>query len=381
MKIIRLDPVTNAKALLHKVDVTKEGISIMKEKMDLHLFYIEGLRTPAANILKQDALSIGAELAVQKDTILCKSETVDVVLIVNEKQRKILARKELVQPFGLKKVAQTLHKHTPLKAHKTEIMGVVNANDDSFYCGNRFTGEEAVKAIFQMIDDGADIIDIGGVSSRPGSKPVSEEEELSRIKPIVDLIAQEKLYERVVFSIDSYAPKPIAYALERGFRIVNDITGLESDEVCRITAEHGAQAVVMHMQKRPENMQENPTYEHVIADIDTFFEQRLEKAAKFGIDDVVLDVGIGFGKRLEDNLMLIRHMRHFLHFGKPLLIGASRKSMIDMITPARVEDRLPGTLVLHLKAVEEGAQIVRCHDVKEHYQALRVQKALKETLI
>jgi len=198
---------------------------------------------------------------------------------------------------------------------------------------------------------------------------------------VIDLIATEKLTERVRFSIDSYAPRPIAYALEHGFTIVNDITGLENDTVCRLVAEHEAQAVVMHMQKRPETMQENPVYDQVIADIDAFFEARLEKSAKFGIEDIVLDPGIGFGKRLEDNLMLIKHLRHFLRFGKPLLIGASRKSMIDKIVPTPVEARLPGTLVLHLKAVEEGATIVRCHDVAEHFQALKVHKALQETLI
>ncbi len=381
MKIIRLDPQTDADALLKKVESTPEGAKIMRDKMALHFFYIQNLRTPAANILKQDALSIGAELAVEKNTILCDSEYVDAVLIVNEKQRKILARKERVQPFGLKEVARILHEHRPLKPQRVEIMGVVNANDDSFYAGSRFTGKAALETIMRMIEEGADIIDIGGVSSRPGSKPVSDAEELARVKPVIDLIAAEKLTERVRFSIDSYAPRPIAYALEHGFRIVNDITGLENDAVCRLVAEHGAQAVVMHMQKRPETMQENPVYDQVIADIDAFFDARLEKAAKFGIDDIVLDPGIGFGKRLEDNLMLIKHLRHFLHFGKPLLIGASRKSMIDKIVPTPVEARLPGTLALHLKAVEEGATIVRCHDVAEHLQALKVHQALRETLI
>ena len=381
MKIIKIDTATDAKRLLEKVGSTKEGAKIMRDKMQLHLFYIENLRTPAANILKQDVLSIGAELAVEKDTILCKDEHVNAVLIVNEKQRKILAQKERVQPFGLQKLADVLRTHRPLKYQMPQIMGVINANDDSFFSGSRFQGNDALEMIKKMVADGADIIDVGGVSSRPGSLPVSEAEELARIKPVVDLITAERLHEKVRFSIDSYAPKPVAYALEHGFTIVNDITGLENDAVCRLVAEHGAQAVVMHMQNRPENMQENPHYTHVIADIDAFFHERLEKAEKFGIDDIVLDPGIGFGKRLEDNLMLIKHMAHFLHFGKPLLIGASRKSMIDMIVPATVEERLPGTLALHLKAVEAGASIVRCHDVREHYQALKVQQALQEVLI
>lgn len=381
MKITRLDPTTDADSLLEKIGSTKEGAKIMRDKMRLEIYYIEGLRTPAANILKQDALSVGAELAVEKDTILCKSEHVDGLLILNEKQRKILAQKEKVQPFGLKKLAATLREHKPFPYRFPQIMGVINANEDSFYSGSRFQGKAAIEAVLTMIEEGADIIDIGGVSSRPGSMPVSQEEELSRIRPIVDAIASEGLTRRVRFSIDSYAPKPIAYALERGFEIVNDITGLADDEVCRIAAERRAEVVLMHMQNNPLTMQLDPTYAHVIGDIEAFFLERMEKAEAFGIEKVILDVGIGFGKLLEDNLMLIKHLGHFHHLGRPLLIGASRKSMIDMIHPTPVEERLPGTIALHLKAVEEGASIIRCHDVKAHLQAFKVQQALKETLI
>ncbi len=381
MKIIRLDPATDAKGLLQKLDVTPEGRKIMQDKMQTELYYIRDLRTPAANILKQDALSVGAELAVPKETILCHTEYVDALLIVNEKQRKILSRKESIQPFGLTKLAEVLGSHQNIPYRNPQVMGVINANDDSFYSSSRFQGRAAIEAIEKMIEAGADIIDVGGVSSRPGSQPVSPEEELARIQPIVDAIALEGLIAHARFSIDSYAPEPIAYALERGFHIVNDITGLADDKVCNIAAAHHAQVVIMHMQNDPMTMQINPTYTHVISDIDSFFQERLEKADRFGIADVVLDVGIGFGKRLEDNLMLIKHLAHFHHFGKPLLVGASRKSMIDMITPAPVEERLPGTLVLHLKAVEEGAEIIRCHDVAEHVQAFRVQQALQEILI
>jgi dihydropteroate synthase len=381
MKIIKLDSATDADALLEMVHSTKEGSRIMRDKMQCEFFFIKDLRTPAANILKQDALSIGAELAVEKDTILCKDETIDAVLIVNEKQRKILSKKESIQPFGLKKLAAVLGEHKPVKKTFPTIMGVINANDDSFFAASRFQGKDAMAKIEQMIEEGADVIDVGGVSSRPGSLAVSEEDELARIKPVVDMIASGKLTEKARFSIDSYAPKPIAYALERGFTIVNDITGLANDEVCKITALNGAEAVIMHMQNNPMTMQLNPEYAHVISDIDLFFSERLEKAERYGIKKVVLDVGIGFGKLLKDNLMLIKHLGHFHRFGKPLLIGASRKSMIDMIVPSPVEERLPGTLALHLKAVEEGADIVRCHDVKEHYQALKVQQALMETLV
>ena len=318
MRVIKIDSTTDKKRILEKIGSTKEGNKIMSEKMQLHLFYIQNLRTPAANILKQDALSIGAELAVEKDTILCKSDHVNALLILNEKQRKLLAKKEKIQPFGLKKVADTLAMYQAKKVQKTQIMGVINANSDSFFHGSRFQGKEALIAIEKMIEDGADIIDIGGVSSRPGSLPISEDEELKRIKPIVDAIYTHKLYDKVRFSLDSYAPKPIAYALEKGFHIINDITGLANDEVCVLAKSYDAQVVIMHMQNDPLTMQRNPQYDNIITDVEDFFIKRIQKAHDFGIEDIVLDVGIGFGKTVEHNLLLIKHMGHFRKLGLPL---------------------------------------------------------------
>jgi dihydropteroate synthase len=228
-----------------------------------------------------------------------------------------------------------------------------------------------------MIEDGATIIDIGGVSSRPGSVGVSEDEELSRVKDIIDLVYEKEYSKDVRFSIDSYALKPIEYALDRGFDIVNDITALSSDEVAKIASKYKATVVLMHMSGTPKDMQDNPTYEDLFLEMDNFFSDRIKKAQSFGIEDIILDVGIGFGKRLEDNLALIKHLGHFKHFKKELLIGASRKSMIDKILPTPTNERLPATLALHLKAVEQGASIVRAHDVKEHKQALSIDEALR----
>ena len=227
-----------------------------------------------------------------------------------------------------------------------------------------------------MIEDGANIIDIGAVSSRPGSLPVCEEVELERLKDIVDTIYSNKYYEKVDFSIDSYSPLVINYVLNHGFKIVNDITGLQNDEVCKIAAKYNAQVVIMHMQNNQTNMQDNPTYKNVILEIDDFFKERIEKAKSFGIEDIVLDVGIGFGKTLEHNLLLLKNLEHFKHFGYELLIGASRKSMINMITPCEIKDRLAGTLAIHLESLRSGASIIRCHDVKEHFQAIKVFEAI-----
>lgn len=263
-----------------------------------------------------------------------------------------------------------------MKNYKTKIMGIINANEDSFFKNSRFYGSNAVLKIEQMINDGADIIDLGGVSSRPGSAVVPWEEELNRVKAIIDLIYDEKLYEKVKFSLDSYQPKVLDYALSRGFTIVNDITGLENDEVCKIASKYDAQVVIMHMQNNPKNMQESPEYKNVVLDIDEFFKQRVQKAKDFGINDIVLDVGIGFGKNLEHNLMLLKNLDCFKHFGYELLIGASRKSMINAVVESTPEERLSGTLAIHLESIKNGASIIRCHDVKEHYQAIKIQEAI-----
>ncbi len=260
--------------------------------------------------------------------------------------------------------------------YRTKIMGVLNANEDSFFKDSRFNKYEAQSKIEKMIEDGADIIDIGAVSSRPGSKPVPFDIELDRLKDIANIIYEHKYYEQVDFSIDSYAPNVIEYVLNKGFKIVNDITGLKDDEVCKVSAKYDAKVVIMHMQNNPENMQSNPTYNDVLKDIDLFFDTQIKKANSFGINDIVLDVGIGFGKTLEHNLKLLKNLEYFTHFGCELLVGASRKSMIDKIVPSDTSERLPGTLAIHLESIKNKASIIRCHDVKEHYQAIKVQEAI-----
>ena len=381
MNIYKLNSRTSKEKLFAKIGSTKEGAKILSSKANINLIYIKDIKAAAANILKQDALSIGADLAVSRDTVTCRDEISDAVLIATDTQLKILSKKELVQPFGLKKVALRLRDFLPRKKREIRVMGVLNTNKDSFFKGSRFDGDKALLHVQMMIEEGASIIDVGGVSSRPGSVGVSENEELERIRPIVDMIKKEKLYKKVQFSLDSHSSLCIEYALKRGFSIINDITALEDDRVARLVAKYNATVILMHKLGSTKQMQENPQYDNLILEVDEFFKERIEKAKSFGIEKIVLDVGIGFGKNLEHNLLLIKHHAHFLHFGYELLIGASRKSMIDMISKSRVEDRLSGTLALHLKAVQEGASIVRVHDVREHVQALKVQKALDEVLV
>ncbi len=379
MQIYQIGEPSDKFEALKRLGVESGGIAIMAKKMELLTFYIKDLKTPAANILKQDALSIGAELAVPGGVITCEKPTYDCILIGTRKHMEILARKELAQPFGLKSLAHQLGEMLRQTDYPIRIMGVLNANDDSFFGGSRFQGKEAIGRIEAMIEEGADIIDIGAVSSRPGAEPVDAKTELARIKPICDLIAANKLYEQVCFSIDSYTPEVVAYALQSGFGIVNDITGATDERLVALAVEHGAKYCIMHMQGTPQTMQQAPHYEDVTAEVSVFFEERIAACEAAGLkrEDIILDVGIGFGKTLAHNLTLIRNLRHFTHFGCEVLIGASRKSMIEKIIATPVEERLPGTLAIHLKAVENGASIVRCHDVREHKQALAVWEALK----
>ena len=379
MIVEHLSNTLDIKTYLKNMNVDSGGVSILSAKSKVHLISIKDLHVGAANILKQDALSIGADLAVPRGTVLAKTPTVDCLLIATTAHLKILAKKELAQPFGLKDLAVMLKQISAINTTQNpSIMGVINANDDSFYGNSRFNASDAIKKIQEMIDEGASIIDIGAVSSAPNAALVGVEEELARIMPILQLIEEKHLYDKVDFSIDSYEPTVIEAALKAGFKIVNDITGLASDEVCKICAKYKAKVVIMHMQGTPQTMQINPTYLHLLDEIYSFFQERITKASSFGIEDIILDVGIGFGKTLEDNLILIKHLEHFMSLEKPLLVGASRKSLIAKIdNNISADDRLGGTIALHLEALNNGASILRVHDVKEHSQALKIREALR----
>ncbi len=367
-----------SKKYLTELGVEGAGIGIMSKKMELYFFKINDMRTPALNILKQDALSIGAEVAVPSGVITHENSHYDALLIANKKQVEILASKEKIQPFGLQDFALQLKAYLNTKSFPPKIMGVINVNNDSFYMGSRFQSKQALHKIMEMIEQGADIIDIGAVSTRPNAPLVSVEEEFKRIVPICDAIQKERLYEKVSFSIDSTSIKVIRYALYSGFSIINDITGASNQEIIELAHLHRAKLCIMHMQGTPQTMQTNPQYVDVVAQISEFFERRIEICENFGLrrENIILDVGIGFGKRLEHNIELIKNMQEFQKFGCEILIGASRKSMIDHIIPTPIEERLAGTLTIHLKALDNGANILRCHDVAQHKQALEVYKAL-----
>ena len=381
MNVTKLSNTIDIKQMMKRLEVTSGGIDIMSAKSKVDLFLIKGLSVGGANILKQDALSIGADLAVPKGVVECAIKDIEAILICNLKQLKELIKKESIQPFDLKLLSNELKNYLPSKKYKTRIMGVVNINKDSFYDKSRINSTDGLKQIESMIEDGADIIDIGALSSRPGSNPITPKDELDRIKAIIDEIYATKIFNDATFSIDSYAPLVVEYALQRGFKIVNDITALSNAEVARLASKFQASVVMMHMKGTPKDMQIDPSYEDVIGEITSFFNQRCERAKNFGVEDIIIDVGIGFGKNLDHNLTLLNHLEHFKKFGYEILVGASRKSMIDMISSSKIEDRLPGTLAIHLQSIKRGASIIRCHDVKEHKQAIKVYEAIDDQLV
>ncbi|MBX2079394.1 dihydropteroate synthase [Campylobacter peloridis] len=376
MKIIKINPNTDFKSITQFIKPHKMGEKIMSKKTQIHFFLIKNLRAPAVNILKQDALRIGAELVTHKEVILGKEHT-NALLMATKEQIEKLIQKEKLQDFGLKNLALFLEQKFN-KVKKAKIMGVININTDSFNAKSRVDEHALLEKIELFISQGADYIDIGAVSSRPGSVYCGKEEEFKRLKNALDLIYKEKIYEKCIFSLDSFDEYCLEHALNKGFKLINDITGFKNANLAKLALKYKATYILMHMQNTPQNMQDNPYYEDVLAELDEFFAQKLERLSELGLKDVILDVGIGFGKSPWHNMMLIKHLEHFLRFEKELLIGASRKSVINAYFNSSVEQRLAGTLYLHLEAFKNGASIIRVHDVYEHKQMFELAKAMDE---
>ncbi len=377
--IQKLSSDTKISEVLKKIGVDATGAKILQKKSKINYFFIPSLNIRAANILKQDALSLGADLAVSKGVAAMSVEASDALLMCTDSELEKLIKKESIQPFGLKKISEALRGFALSPKSEPKIMGVLNINEDSFFKSSRIDSTVFVDRFCAMCEDGAEIIDIGAVSSRPGSEYPGVDEEMKRLEPILSLIARHGLDKKALISVDTYEPKVARAALAAGCKIINDITGLSSGELAIAVAEYDATLVIMHMRGTPRDMQTMTEYKNIFFELDEYFEERIGVAHSFGIKNVILDPGIGFSKLLEHNLALIKHLGHFAAHGKELLVGASRKSMINAISPSAPEERLAGTLALHQKALDEGASIIRCHDVKEHAQMLKVWKALKNT--
>jgi dihydropteroate synthase len=266
-------------------------------------------------------------------------------------------------------------KEYTLRFDKTLIMGILNVTPDSFSDGGAFnTLDAAVSHAKQMVSEGANIIDVGGESSRPGSEPLTEKEELARILPVVTRLVRQIA---VPISIDTYKPGVADACLNAGAHLINDITGLTNPTMRKVVAVQNAPVVMMHMLGTPKVMQQNPVYQDVVGEIKAFFQQQIETAKKTGISQLIIDPGIGFGKTLEHNLQILKHLDAFKTLGCPLLVGPSRKSFIGTITGLPVNERLEGTIAAVTIAVLNGAHIVRVHDVKECRRALQVVEAVR----
>jgi dihydropteroate synthase len=262
-----------------------------------------------------------------------------------------------------------------LDFERTLVMGVLNVTPDSFSDGGRFLGKEtALHRAIQMVEEGADIIDIGGESTRPGAEEISVEEELERIMPLIrELVPSTD----ALISIDTRHWQVAREALANGVDLINDVSGLREPNMMEVAAETGAPVILMHMRGDPKTMQDAPSYEDVVGDISLFFNDRLGAAVAAGVkrDRVILDPGLGFGKTVEHNLQILDRLREFRSFGRPILIGASRKGFIGKISGP--EGRLEGSLAAASAAIINGANIVRVHDVKETVRAVRLIDAIR----
>ena len=260
---------------------------------------------------------------------------------------------------------------------RTRIMGILNVTPDSFSDGGRYLDvDRAIDYAHQMVNDGADIIDIGGESSRPGALPVPTDEELARVLPVIEALANGT---ETVISIDTYKPAVARSALQAGAHIVNDITALGDAEMANVVAEMNAGLILMHMKGVPRTMQRSPAYQDLIPEVLTFLRQRIDKAQVEGIypDRIMIDPGIGFGKTGEHNLEILRCLDTFRSLGKPILIGTSRKAFIGKILNLpNPDDRLEGTAATVSWAIAHGADVVRVHDIKAMCQVAQMTDAI-----
>ena len=371
---------------MRKIGVSSEGVGIMCPKSNFLKIRLDNIPLKGALILKQEALAVGMECSLPYCAASLSCNNLSSILFGTEKQFRILIEKMKEQPFKGKNMANEIEecienyrreeyeiggRDFRLKIPPVRIMGVLNVTPDSFSDGGKYVSvEKAVEHAREMIKEGADIIDIGGESSRPFSEPVSEEEEMRRILPVIDELADLK----IPISVDTYKPKVAEEALKRGVSIVNDIFAMRRDGMAEVIRDYDAAVVIMHMKGEPRNMQLNPYYEDVISEIYGFLKERVEFAKKIGIDEdkIMIDPGIGFGKRVEDNLKIIRNLNVFRSLGYPILIGISRKSFIGKILNLDLNDRLEGTIASNIVSVMNGASIIRVHDVKENLRAIKI---------
>lgn len=373
--------------------VHPDSLPVFAAKSSILPFKLLQVRTPAANIIKQEMLAAGGDAAVPSGCITCAEKYVDIILLGTLKHYRLLLAKLARMPyFGIDKIKAELQaalRPAELKTvladgreltyEKMCIMGILNITPDSFYAGSRIDSvQEVVRRAGKMLEEGAGILDIGGESTRPGSDSIGGEEERARVLPVIEAV--RRAYPEAVISVDTYRADTARAALAAGADIINDISAMEADaKMLPLAAESGAPIILMHMRGTPKNMQQNCSYQNVVDEVAAYLVKRSEllREAGVGADKIILDPGIGFAKDVRQNLLLMRDLETLTGLGYPVLLAASRKSTIGAVLgdiPA--EERLAGTLALSCQAVYAGAQIVRVHDVRENLQAVRMLEAV-----
>ncbi|MDD5382704.1 MAG: dihydropteroate synthase [Candidatus Margulisbacteria bacterium] len=392
-RIIEIEDLSTARSEMLAIGADKVGVELMAPKAVSRVLKLKGLKPAAANIVKQEMLSFGGEAATAYGSINQSVEKSDLLIFGTLKQLSQLAEKLKLHQFGLPAVAAELKSvlnnysavPEPIKIKdknlvfglRTYIMGVLNVTPDSFSDSNKFMDiDAAVSHAKQMIADGADIIDIGGESTRPGAAQISAEEELKRVPPGIKRLAAET---EAPISIDTTKARVAKEAVAAGAAMINDISGLHFDpEMAKVAAKAGAPIVLMHIQGQPANMQSNPCYSDLLGEVIDYLNEGLEIAKKAGIllEQIIVDPGIGFGKTVEQNLEILKRLRELKVLGRPVLVGVSRKTVIGKVLDLPVDDRLEGTAAAVALSIANGADLIRVHDVKEMSRVAKMTDAI-----
>ncbi len=397
MRVLSLDSEPEVREVMRRINVDAYGINIMAPKALMRLVKIEALSNIAANIIKQEMLSLGGDAAIARGSLTGAVKKTGCLLMGTSAQLARLTEKLKVQPFGLAALARELKRslenyekrdftlklggRTLYLGRRPHIMGVLNLTPDSFsgdglYRDGVNTGMIAEKVV-SMVQDGADILDVGGESSRPGAKPVSEKEEIRRVIPVIKALAKSV---KVPLSIDTRKAAVARRALDCGVTLINDIQGLREPAMAKLAARYKCGVVIMHMKGRPRTMQRDPQYISVVGQVLDYLDKAIRGALEAGIseDNIIIDPGIGFGKTTEHNLALLKDLKDFKALGRPVLVGLSRKSFIGKILGVEPQERVNGSIAGAVLAVSKGAHIIRAHDVKETQQALKLAEAIEK---
>jgi len=390
-QVVALHDLNEARALMRHMGVSEGGVDIMDKKGLFRVLRLTGLDTRAASILKQEMLSRGGEVATSRRVYELRGGEAECLVMGTLSQFDRLLPKLRSQPFGLRLLAESMAgalqqydaprrvSHPLLDLSEPPVvMGILNVTPDSFSDGGDFLEvASAVERVHQMVEEGAQLVDVGADSSRPWSEGVGAEEETRRLLPVLEALGPGF---PVPLCVDTRRAPVAAAALEAGASIVNDISALRADpQMVAVVRDAGCPLILMHMLGTPATMQDNPVYEDVVEDVYSFFLERLSFAVDEGITEanLLLDPGIGFGKLLEHNLQLLRHLGSFRSLGRPLVLGASRKAFLGrLLDQPEPKGRLAGTVATTVMAGMQGVDIVRVHDVRENVEAARVLRAV-----